>query len=404
LKNELLSDKVINSMSNNNSSSNNNNSNSNNNNKERNELVKQKEMHIEEAIVQRRTMQAFIKFVAASSDPNQKLPDSIIADTLDQVETEEIKECMGKVLLMFEDFGSNFGLPLFGHEAPSVDYYNSKLSLYCFIQADVTHGTNHVIFYDERGQGKGTDALCSLRMRFHLNQLKQEKRCDVAIVVCDNCTSQNKSNAVMKFYCWLSMTLYKRVVLLFLISGHSHMHADRIVSWMKAATRGMNLFTPNEIVEECNKVKGVKSVFLDHRSQPNEFFIGFEPVLDQYILDMPSGFTKYHYFDFTNGNVTVKENCISESPECTFELCVNPSVIAKRMTQTFFGSNNIETIRMADLKLQNTPMMKLSVKKVESILKKMEMVPLESISYYPTADGDGTVEENKNEETKMKEK
>jgi hypothetical protein len=37
-----------------------------------------------------------------------------------------------------------------------------------FIISDITANHNNVLIYDERGQGKGADALCSLRLLFHL--------------------------------------------------------------------------------------------------------------------------------------------------------------------------------------------------------------------------------------------
>ncbi|CAK9229230.1 unnamed protein product [Sphagnum troendelagicum] len=37
-----------------------------------------------------------------------------------------------------------------------------------FIISDITANRNNVLIYDERGQGKSADALCSLRLLFHL--------------------------------------------------------------------------------------------------------------------------------------------------------------------------------------------------------------------------------------------
>jgi hypothetical protein len=37
-----------------------------------------------------------------------------------------------------------------------------------FIISDITANRNNVLIYDERGQGKGADALCSFHLLFHL--------------------------------------------------------------------------------------------------------------------------------------------------------------------------------------------------------------------------------------------
>ena len=76
------------------------------------------------------------------------------------------------VLLQAEDFGGVIPLPFYGFERPSADYFNSNLLLQNFIQCDISAGMNHVYLYDEREQGKGADAMCSLRMRQHLRLYK----------------------------------------------------------------------------------------------------------------------------------------------------------------------------------------------------------------------------------------
>ncbi|ETP34108.1 hypothetical protein F442_17514 [Phytophthora nicotianae P10297] len=40
-----------------------------------------------------------------------------------------------------------------------------------FVVADIDNNINHVYFYDERAQGKDADALCSLRLNYHLAKL-----------------------------------------------------------------------------------------------------------------------------------------------------------------------------------------------------------------------------------------
>ena len=85
-------------------------------------------------------------------------------------------------------------------------------------------------FYDERGQGKGADALCSLRLIFHLNKQAEETapKISISIRIADNCVGQNKSQTVMKFNCMLSVLFYDELNISFLKSGHSHMAPDRV--------------------------------------------------------------------------------------------------------------------------------------------------------------------------------
>ena len=111
--------------------------------------------------------------------------------------------------LQAEDFGGGIALPHYGFRKPSADYFNSNLILNMFVMADITAEKNNVYFYDERGQGKGADALCSLRMRYHLKRYANFRANGVepllSMSLLDNCVGQNKSQVVMKFMCLLSI-------------------------------------------------------------------------------------------------------------------------------------------------------------------------------------------------------
>ena len=152
-------------------------------------------------------------------------------------------------------------MPHYGFRRPSADYFNSNLMGYNYVVSDISSGKNHVFFYDERHQGKGADALCSLRMRYHLQRTREARAGGIMKKLCmsllDNCVGQNKSQVVMQFYCMLSIIFYDKVALLFFLPGHSHMIPDRVVAYCKCAIKNLNLYTLGQIASECNKVKNV---------------------------------------------------------------------------------------------------------------------------------------------------
>ncbi|ETO83580.1 hypothetical protein F444_02423, partial [Phytophthora nicotianae P1976] len=138
--------------------------------------------------------------------------------------------------IQIEDYGGSFALPHYGFKRPAADYFNSNLMMHNFVIADITNGLNNVMVYDERCSGKGAGALCSLRLLYHMQLrtryikagiLTPEKSLTL-LVIMDNCVGQNKSRAVFAFYAMLSVVFYKKVVLLFLLPGHSHNAADRV--------------------------------------------------------------------------------------------------------------------------------------------------------------------------------
>lgn len=137
-------------------------------------------------------------------------------------------------------FWRQLGTPHYGFKRPSADFFNSNLMLHQFVSCNISDDSNQVSFYDERGQGKGADALCSLRIRNLVKLLDQYRACNSTVPtylvnIFDNCVGQNKSNVVMNFFCMLSVLFFQKVVLLYLIPSHSHMKADRVVAWCKGA-------------------------------------------------------------------------------------------------------------------------------------------------------------------------
>jgi hypothetical protein len=69
---------------------------------------------------------------------------------------------------------------------------------------------------------------------------------------------------VMQFFALLFITFYIKVVLIYLIPGHSHNIVDWIVVWCCNAMKGKYFYTLMAIVEAVNQVKGVNTKFIDH--------------------------------------------------------------------------------------------------------------------------------------------
>ena len=102
-------------------------------------------------------------------------------------------------LVLGEEFGQGNSIPHFGVDRPQSDYFNSNLMMHLYVQADISRGENVVTMYDERTMGKDKDALCSLRLKYHVEQFERchkenIKPPKVYISIRDNCVGQNKSN------------------------------------------------------------------------------------------------------------------------------------------------------------------------------------------------------------------
>ena len=303
-------------------------------------------------------------------------------------EKEDSAFSLSTVQIQAEDFGGGIALPHYGFRKPSADYFNSNLMLHNFVIADITGEKNRVYFYDERSQGKGADALCSLRLRYHLEKMKvfhgngiQPK---LSMSLLDNCVGQNKSQVVMQFMCLLSVLFYKVVALMYFLPGHSHMLPDRVVGYCKRAIRSLNLYTPSQIVDNCSKVKSVYPEFLQKTDQDKPFRVNWAVKLSKYFAKMPSGFTSYYFFEFTNGYVTYRRLANSPGEEAlTHKLIDLTNGTRELILMDLFGTTDIDKIGFRDLTLPVHPGIDLKEAKLKSLSKKYFSIPKDFLDYYP---------------------
>ena len=88
---------------------------------------------------------------------------------------------------------------------------------------------------------------------------------------------------------FLSMFFYKKVIVLYLQSGHSHFPPDVTHAHGKATLKDVNLFHPSQMVELINKASGMKACFTGPDDVNSSCcYIGFEDILDALMLEIPS--------------------------------------------------------------------------------------------------------------------
>ena len=137
----------------------------------------------------------------------------------------------------------------------------------------------------------------------------------------------------------MSLSLYKRVMVIYLIPCHTHMNADCVVAWEKQSLNKKNIYAPAELVEDMDKVKSVSEELIDFRDKHMEIFIGWDTFMDKYLAKMPAGFKGNYIFDFFDGAVTMKYLYVSEE-SVTVRLARNAIITDCAMWRKFF---NIES-------------------------------------------------------------
>jgi hypothetical protein len=130
-------------------------------------------------------------------------------------------------------------------------------------------------------EGKEEDALCNLEILYHSNKFKtmlerKQVTPKILVVIFDNCVKQNRSQLVMQFFALLSIMFYTKVMLIYLIPGHSHNSTDRIVVWCHNAMKGKNFYTPMAIVEAINQVKIINAKFIDHHDSQRPCYVDWD--------------------------------------------------------------------------------------------------------------------------------
>ena len=352
------------------------------------------EMHNDAAVTQRRAIAKFTRDYAESINMLTPFEDNaeIILDHIDPTDApvaqpRELRD--GEVLLLAEDYGQGIALPHYGAVRPSVDYFQSNLMLHMYVIADITRREHNVLVYDERLMGKDKDALCSLRLSYHIDQRNRFLAAGrtppkVFISIRDNCVGQNKSNVTLKLECFLSLSFYEKVLIIYLLPGHSHMIADRVVAWAKKSLTVLNLYCPIDIIDQMNTVKGMKAKFINHEVATRPCYTGWEALFNKYLKNLPAGFTSNYVYEFSNGSVRMQHLVDTLPADCvSFKMTANPDIAARELKNNLFGTERLDNLDPTQLRLQRIAVKQLDNKKVVSLQKKYNTIPDNKLAYFP---------------------
>lgn len=322
------------------------------------------------------------------------LPAHAVPDYLDE-KVEEVEDNVDEkipgVLLQAEDYGGVIPLPFYGFSRPSADYFNSNLLLQNLIQCDISTGKNHVYLYDEREQGKGGDALCSLRMRQHIRLHSLRVRDGIEPRICaslmDNCVGQNKSQVLMQFYALISVLFFPTVSAFFFLPGHSHMICDRVVAWNRRRMKGLNLYLPISIAEKMNLTPSVHAEVLKANDSDFPFRVGWSSFLSKYFRKLPTGYTSSYVFEFSKGVLTMRTLCTTPD-ELAVRIDLLKSTVdyeqtRKTIIKDLFGCEDLANVTMLQLTLPKNQGVELKKSKLKSLAKKYFSIPQKFRNYYP---------------------
>lgn len=371
-------------------------------------LREQKDVHIAEAVAQRREMNRLVlEHTAGEAQAEPPCLDDLLSGSdddddedgerphsspaADSVQSAQAAAAFVRTVgVQCEDFGQSISMPTYGLCRPNADYFHSDLHVHMFVIANVSVGKDSVLLYDERTAGKGADAMCSLRWHYHSHYLGDCARIAVPPVkhivqVMDNCVGQNKSASTFLFEALLSILLYESVTCMFLLPGHSHMRADTVVANAKKPLRRQNIYHPDDLVARMQDVARLAPQLLTAHD-----FCVWEPVLNKYFKRPPAGFTGFYYCKIERGVACFKRLASTSDSECVrHEFCAHPELTRTAILQEIFGLGSdatVQSIAAARVLLQQSPPLPLKQKKIDSLSKKYDCIPARFRCYYPVPD------------------
>ena len=164
------------------------------------------------------------------------------------------------------------------------------------------------------------------------------------LCVFDNCVGQNKSQLIMMFLAMLLVILYRKVVLIYLILGHSHNQADQVVTWCRNAMRSRNFYTPMDIVNIVTEIKSIAATCIDHCDSWWPFYTGWDTILPKYFKKMPSWYIFNYFFEFDEGHLSMRHLRDTDVPHIQLIMKEDFEIIRTLILRDLFGSKVDTTV------------------------------------------------------------
>lgn len=152
------------------------------------------------------------------------------------------------------DFSQNADIPKFGMEQVGDTYYYSPLSIFIFGAVNYATKKLHAFVYPEYEGKKGGNNVSSLFWKtFQIEgilELAHRKGPGKSLtLVFDNCSGQNKNRMVLRFALFLvESNIYKKVEVLFLITGHTKNVCDKMFNDLKHGYHYQNIYCFDDLI------------------------------------------------------------------------------------------------------------------------------------------------------------
>ena len=105
--------------------------------------------------------------------------------------------------------------------------------------------------------------------------------------------------------------------------------------------------------------------------------------------DSDNNYSKNDFFEFTNGNVTIRKN-INAEQSIVHQYIKNESLcdVRTRLMTSLFGHTNLARAELSDVQLTKHTVRRLTEEKVAALRLKISTIPVENLSYYELEEKD----------------
>ncbi len=178
----------------------------------------------------------------------------------------------------------------------------------------------HCHVYTERVGKKGANNVALLIMKTlqKLNLLCEDSVGGELNIIFDNCSSQSKSNTVLKLPAWLmAMGYFKEIHFIFVVVSHTKNVADRLFNLLKQEYRKQNLFAFDKLVGTLDR-----SSLLTIYPTVAKDFLNYSKLLDSLYRPLTGNIKTNHIFSCTDDgmHITICKSNLEEHQEYVLNL------------------------------------------------------------------------------------
>lgn len=246
------------------------------------------------------------------------------------------------------DFAQQLHYPYEDHQVGPIYFKTPRIAQLFGVCCEALPRQVNYLIDEADFPGKGADTVISLLHHFFDCYGLGERH---ALLTADNCTGQNKNNAVLHYLLYRTIAgLHDRIDWSFMLVGHTKFAPDAYFGLLKKKYRRSKVYTYRQLVDiitsstkkQCNTCHPCTNDGDDSLT-----YRAWTKWLGKYFRKLP-GITSYHHFSIDAGKpgvVTVKR-CINSEAE-TFELLkktancsalADPSNLPKELTSSGLSS------------------------------------------------------------------